>query len=171
MKTINKKVIAGLAAVLALVMGFAAFAENTGTEAVPDRAEILEEAADAADTETAEEPAGTEQDDAAALQEALNAYRSAKAGKRLSDLEEELNEMAEADQLTQEQASLILDQAREQQALKNGQCPNCGSQIGSGRNGQGGFFRGGTGGNRSREGRGSRMKGMDLTPQQSAPRG
>ena len=174
MKNINRKFIAGMAVVLALVLGLAAFAENTETEILADEPEIVEEVTEVADDETAEteETDADAQDDTTALQEALEAYRSAKAEKSAAALEDELNEMVEAGQLTQEQADLILNKVKEQQALKNGQCPNCGYQFqkGRGNNGRGGSFRGGKGGNGGRGGKGGCgwMNGMNQMPQQNA---
>ena len=120
-----KNTIIGIALALALVMGIAAFAETAepATDPVPAVTEEApaEEAAPAAETETV--------DDNAALQEALEAWRSARESKRVDDLTEELNGYVEAGMMTQEQADLILNSMKERMAAKNGECPNCGYQF------------------------------------------
>ncbi len=123
-----KNYIIGIALALALVMGVAAFAETAEpvtdpipavTEEAPNEGAAPE--APAAETEKA--------DDNAALQEALEAYRSARESKRVDDLAEELNGYVEAGTMTQEQADLILNSVKERLAAKNGECPNCGYQF------------------------------------------
>lgn len=92
---------------------------------------------------TAEDPAGEANN--AALQEALEAYRTARESKRVDDLTEELNGYVEAGTMTQEQADLILNHVKEQLAAKNGECPNCGYQFqnrGAQKGGQKGQFGG-----------------------------
>ena len=120
-----KNTIIGIALALALVMGVVAFAETAepATDPVPAVTEEAptEEAAPAAETEKT--------DDNAALQEALEAYRSARESKRVDDLTEELNGYVEAGTMTQEQADLILSSVRERLAARNGECPNCGYQF------------------------------------------
>ena len=115
----------GIALALALVMGVVAFAETAepATDPVPAVTEEAptEEAAPAAEAEKT--------DDNAALQEALEAYRSARESKRVDDLTEELNGYVEAGTMTQEQADLILNSVKERLAAKNGECPNCGYQF------------------------------------------
>ena len=77
-------------------------------------------------------PAGAETEKAVndtALQEALEAYRSARDSKRVDDLTEELNGYVEAGTMTQEQADLILNSVKERLAARNGECPNCGYQF------------------------------------------
>ena len=120
-----KNYIIGIALALALVMGVVAFAETAepSTDPVPAVTEEAptEEAAPAAEAEKT--------DDNTALQEALEAYRSARESKRVDDLTEELNGYVEAGTMTQEQADLILNSVKERMAAKNGECPNCGYQF------------------------------------------
>ena len=120
-----KNYIIGIALALALVMGVAAFAETAEPAADPVPAVTeeapAEEAAPAGEAEKA--------DDSAALQEALEAYRSARESKRIEELTEELNGYVEAGTMTQEQADLILNNMKERMAAKNGECPNCGYQF------------------------------------------
>ena len=164
----NTKLFAGLALVLALALGLAAFAESTG--AGFDETADPEELTEAAEEMTEEAEAETEQPDAAQaendqLREALDAYRSAKEQNRAADLEEELSAMVSAGQLTQEQADLILNSVKEQQALRDGKCPNCGYQFaaGKGMNGKGGRGRqgGGQQGGRGQQG-GGRQGGRGM---------
>ena len=123
-----KNYIIGIALALALVMGVVAFAETAepATDPVPAVTEEApaEEAATEAPAAEAEKT-----DDNAALQEALEAYRSARESKRVDDLTEELNGYVEAGTMTQEQADLILNSVKERMAAKNGECPNCGYQF------------------------------------------
>ena len=120
-----KNTIIGIALALALVMGVVAFAETAepSTDPVPAVTEEAptEEAAPAAEAEKT--------DDNTALQEALEAYRSARESKRVDELTEELNGYVEAGTMTQEQADLILNSVKERMAAKNGECPNCGYQF------------------------------------------
>ena len=71
-------------------------------------------------------------DTATALQEAQEAYRAAKQTDSLTEYETELKSMVEAGTLTQEQADLLLNAAKESVALANGTCPNCGYQFQNG---------------------------------------
>lgn len=120
-----KNTIIGIALALALVMGVVAFAETAEPETGPVPA-VTEEAP----TEEAAPAAEAEKtDDNTALQEALEAYRSARESKRVDDLTEELNGYVEAGTMTQEQADLILNSMKERLAAKNGECPNCGYQF------------------------------------------
>ena len=120
-----KNYIIGIALALALVMGVVAFAETAepSTDPVPTVTEEAptEEAAPAAEAEKT--------DDNTALQEALEAYRSARESKRVDELTEELNGYVEAGTMTQKQADLILNSVKERMAAKNGECPNCGYQF------------------------------------------
>ena len=123
-----KNYIIGIALALALVMGVVAFAETAepSTDPVPavtEEAPAEEAATDAPVVEAAKA------DDNTALQEALEAYRSARESKRVDDLTEELNGYVEAGTMTQEQADLILNSVKERMAAKNGECPNCGYQF------------------------------------------
>ena len=123
-----KNYIIGIALALALVMGVVAFAETAepSTDPVPA---VTEEAPteEAAPEAPADEAAKA--DDNATLQEALEAWRSARESKRVDDLTEELNGYVEAGMMTQEQADLILNSVKERLAAKNGECPNCGYQF------------------------------------------
>ena len=115
-----KHYIIGIALALALATGVAAFAETAqpATDPVPAETEdVMTEDA------TAEEE---KVDDGTALQEALDAYRKAKASRRADELTEELNGYVEAGLMTQAQADLILNSAKERMAAGNGECPNCG---------------------------------------------
>ena len=119
-----KNYIIGIALALALVMGVVAFAETAEpVPAVTEEAPAEEAATDAPVAET------EKIDDNVALQEALEAYRSARESKRVDDLTEELNGYVEAGTMTQEQADLILSSVRERLAARNGECPNCGYQF------------------------------------------
>ena len=123
-----KNYIIGIALALALVMGVVAFAETAepATDPVPA---VTEEAP--AEEAAPEAPAdeAPKADDNAALQEALEAYRSTRESKRVENLTEELNGYVEAGTMTQEQAELILNSVKERMAAKNGECPNCGYQF------------------------------------------
>ena len=121
-----KNYIIGIALALALVMGVVAFAETAepSTDPVPavtEDAPAEEAANDAAEAEKT--------DDNTALQEALEAWRSARESKRVVDLTEELNGYVEAGTMTREQADLILSSVKERLAARNGECPNCGYQF------------------------------------------
>ncbi len=123
-----KKYIIGIALAMALVMGVAAFAETAepATDPVPTMTEEASAEEAATDTPAAE----TEKtDDSAALQEALEAWRSARESKRVVDLTEELNGYVESGTMTREQADLILSSVKERLAARNGECPNCGYQF------------------------------------------
>ena len=124
-----KNYIIGIALALALIMGVVAFAETA--EPATDPVPAVTEEAPAEDTTTedttAEAPAAEANN--AALQEALEAYRTARESKRVDDLAEELNGYVEAGTMTQEQADLILNHVKEQLAAKNGECPNCGYKF------------------------------------------
>ena len=123
-----KNTIIGIALALALVMGVAAFAETA--EPATDPASAVTEEAPAEEAATDTPAAGTEKtDDNAALQEALDAWRSARESKRVDDLTEELNGYVEAGTMTREQADLILNSVKERLAAGNGECPNCGYQF------------------------------------------
>ena len=96
--------------------------EPSGAEEVLKNEEApTEEAAPAAEAEKT--------DDNTALQEALEAYRSARESKRVDELTEEMNGYVEAGTMTQKQADLILNSVKERMAAKNGECPNCGYQF------------------------------------------
>ena len=130
------RIVLALTLVLALALGVAALAENV--EAVPAEPEApAAESAEASDT--------------TALDDALDAYYAAKDSGRADELEAELKEYVAAGKMTQEQADLILNYYKEQQALRDGVCPNCGYEFQT----NGGFGRGG------RMGKGGRgMGGM-----------
>ena len=127
----------------------AAPAENSAQapEAAPAENSADAAAGDAAGTQTPEST-----DDSAALQEAFDAYRTAKQESRTADLEAELKEYVEAGKLTQEQADLILNAYKERAAQKNGSGMTDGKGFRmNGRGGKGGrrgndFGRGGMSG-------------------------
>jgi len=140
-----KKLI-GIALVLALALGIAAFAETAADPAPAGETPAVTEQAPAATAEVTKV-----EDDSAALNEAMDAYRSARQQKAVTDLETELNGYVADGSLTQEQADLILNNAKERMAAKNGQCPNCGYQF----QGRGGMMDGQMRGNRM----GGQMRG------------
>ena len=129
---------------LTLVIGAVALAENGSAEA-PAVPEVQTEDAAAAD-------------EATALQEALKALNEARSSSRQDDLEAELNAFVEAGKLTREQADLILKYYKEQQALRDGVCPNCGYQFSTGRGTKG---LGGKGSGRSSGRNGSMNNGRN----------
>ena len=132
MKQLFGKTFLALALALALILGVVALAENV-------EAEGAEPELPAAEAEAA---------DSAALEDALDAYYAARDSGRADALEAELKEYVAAGKMTQEQADLILDYCEEQQALRDGVCPNCGYefQFGGGRGSKGGRMNGGRGG-------------------------
>ena len=133
-----KKAMIGLALTMALMlslgMGISALAENT----------VPEEPEKPAEEELQQEqiPLGDGLAGPDALQEALKAYREARASSRLEDLEEELKSYVEAGKMTQEQADLILTYWKEHQSLRDGTGLKAGSQF------------------RNKQDRGSRTNGM-----------
>ena len=90
-----------LALILVLSLGVAAFAESPA-------------ASTAQDTE-----ATTDDAEAAALQDALDAFRSEKRAMRTADSEAELQGYVEAGTLTQEQANLILENHKDRKVQHN----------------------------------------------------
>ncbi|MBR1559778.1 MAG: hypothetical protein IJ646_05990 [Clostridia bacterium] len=149
--------------VLALVMGVVAMAETAEPE-VP----AIE---DVQPAEDAQAPAGDAQatDDAAALQDALDAYDAARRSARIDDLEAELNEYVAAGKLTQEQADLILNHLKEREAqpgsrqANKGNCNNGGFSGGKGGRGSFGGNNGGKG-DRGGFGGGRGMRGNGQQP-------
>ena len=141
------RAVLALTLALALALGVAALAENV--EAVPAEPEApAAESAEASDT--------------TALDDALDAYYAAKDSGRADELEAELKEYVAAGKMTQEQADLILNYYKEQQALRDGVCPNCGYEFQT----NGGYGRGGRMGKGGRGMRGSHgMGGMRGVPQ------
>ena len=133
MKNERKIISIILALVLALALCAAALAETVDTPA---------------DQPAAEEPAAD-----TALQDALKALEEARKSDKATDLEAELKAYVEAGKLTQEQADLILKAYKDQEALRNGVCPNCGYEFESG------FGKGGRGnkGGRTNIGKDSRQ--------------
>ena len=130
------RIVLALTLVLALALGVAALAENVEAEPAEPEAPAAESA---------------EASDSTALDDALDAYYAAKDDGRADELEAELKEYVAAGKMTQEQADLILNYYKEQQALRDGVCPNCGYEFQT----NGGFGRGG------RMGKGGRgMGGM-----------
>ncbi len=149
MKHFFNGMLIALALVLALVMGVAAMAENAGPE-TPELPAIDDTAPEQPADDAPADDAAT---DDTALRQALDAYRAAKQSGRQAEIEAEIEGYVEAGTLTREQADLILKYYKEQQALKDGTCPNCGYQFQNGGFGKGG--RGMMGGN----GMGGRMNG------------
>lgn len=140
MKKFRNGMFFALALALALVMGAMALAENVNNEShpLPAAGELQGEAnvppaGDARQNDANEQqPAADAAGDGAALNEALEAYRQAKASDRQDELEAELKGYVESGKLTQEQANLILKHFQERQ-----------SQRGEGRmNGRGGHGNG-----------------------------
>lgn len=161
MKHFITGIVIALALVTAIVMGVVALAETAEPETALPPAVGEAPAATQPD-----EGASAATDDSAALQDALNAYNAARQSGRIEDLETELNGYVAAGKLTQAQADLILNYYKEQEALRNGVCPNCGYQFQN----NGGFGKGGrmNGGKGSRGGRGGRGgQGMRGYGQQS----
>ena len=137
MKSTFSGILMALALIMMIVIGVVALAEGPGSE-TPDIPEA---------------PATETTADSTALQDAFKAYSEAKTSSYQESLEAELKAFVEAGKLTQEQADLILNYYKEQQALRDGVCPNCGYQFqnSQGRNGR---MNGGFGG------KGSRNNGM-----------
>ena len=157
-----KKII-GIALALALVLGIAAFAEETTTDPVPAAPAVTEETS--TETTASTEETQTE-DEQKALQDALDAYRKAKQDKAVDELEEELTEYVAAGSLTQEQADLILNSVKERLAAKNGECPNCGYDL-RGQGMRGGSQRGGMKGQQQMPGQQQMHGGMQRPDAQS----
>ncbi|MBQ6175069.1 MAG: hypothetical protein IJK28_10645 [Clostridia bacterium] len=113
-----------LALAMAMMLAVAAFAESPDTPA--------------AETPAADAPVTEASTADTALQEALKALQEARSSDRFADLEAELKAYVEAGKMTQEQSDLILKAYKDQEALHNGVCPNCGYQFSSGGFGRGG---------------------------------
>lgn len=143
-----------LALVTALIVGVVALAES----AAPNANELpsVEEAQP--QTPQAQQPAADAAGDTA-LREAFDAYRAAKQSTRQEELEAELKGYVESGKLTQEQADLILNYYKEQQALRDGTCPGCGYQFQSG--GKGGRMNGSRGMNGGKGGHMGGGRGMN----------
>ena len=133
-----KNFVIGIALALVLALGIVAFAETTPDATVPE----APAATTTTDTTVPETP--TESTDSTALQDALTAYNQARQSTYTENLEAELKGYVESGKLTQEQADLILKYVKDQEALRNGVCPNCGYQFQNG--GKGGHMKGGKGG-------------------------
>ena len=143
MKHFYSGMLVALALVMALVVGVVALAESAdNAPEVP--------AIEAAPSEAPSTDASATDD--TALRDALNAYNQARQSSKVDELEAELKGYVAAGKLTQEQADLVLNYYKEQEALRNGTCPSCGYQFQSG---NGGFGRGG----RMGGGKGGRMGG------------
>ena len=154
-----------LAMVTALVVGIAALAEATEAEVpeLPSVEEVQPEQEAQQPEQDAQQPAADAASDNTALQQAFDAYRAARQSGQQEELEAELKGYVESGKLTQEQADLILNYYKEQEALRNGTCPNCGYQF------QNGFGKGGhgMGGRGMKGGKGGRMfGGMNMPGQQ-----
>ena len=144
-------IVIALALALVLAVGVAALAENAGEEPQLPEAGELQPAPEAQAPEAEDPQAETEQDaqqDATALQEALNALKDARQSAHEDDLQAELDGYVASGKLTQEQADTIMKFYKERESLRNGTCPGCGYQFGNGqgKGGRGNGF-GGKGGN------------------------
>ena len=133
-----KNFVIGIALALVLTLGIVAFAESTPDATVP------EAPAETATTDTTVPETPAKSTDSTALQDALTAYNQARQSTYTENLEAELKGYVESGKLTQEQADLILKYVKDQEALRNGVCPNCGYQFQNG--GKGGHMKGGFGG-------------------------
>ena len=149
MKHYLSGMVIALTLALVLVMGVVALAENA-----PQAPELPA----ANELQTPEEaPDNAQASDDTALQAALKALQEARQSDHEQDLQAELDGYVAAGKLTQEQAGLIMNHYKEQQAMRNGTCPNCGYQF---QNGKGGRMNGnGRGGKGGFGGRGGRMNG------------
>ena len=149
--------------VAVLITGVIALAENAAPE-IPELPSVEESQPEQAQPEQdAQQPAADASSDNTALQDAFDAYRAARQSGQQEELEAELKGYVESGKLTQEQADLILNYYKEQEALRNGTCPNCGYQF------QNGFGKGGhgMGGRGMKGGKGGRMfGGMNMPGQQ-----
>ena len=149
--------------VAVLITGVIALAENAAPE-IPELPSVEESQPEQAQPEQdAQQPAADASSDNTALQDAFNAYRTARQSDQQEELEAELKSYVASGKLTQEQADLILNYYKEQEALRNGTCPNCGYQF------QNGFGKGGhgMGGRGMKGGKGGRMfGGMNMPGQQ-----
>ena len=149
--------------VAVLITGVIALAENAAPE-IPEVPSVEESQPEQAQPEQdAQQPAADASSDNTALQDAFDAYRAARQSDQQEELEAELKSYVASGKLTQEQADLILNYYKEQEALRNGTCPNCGYQF------QNGFGKGGhgMGGRGMKGGKGGRMfGGMNMPGQQ-----
>ena len=149
--------------VAVLITGVIALAENAAPE-IPELPSVEESQSEQAQPEQdAQQPAAGASSDNTALQDAFDAYRAARQSDQQEELEAELKSYVASGKLTQEQADLILNYYKEQEALRNGTCPNCGYQF------QNGFGKGGhgMGGRGMKGGKGGRMfGGMNMPGQQ-----
>lgn len=137
---------------LALTLSIAAIAE-TATPDVPAGSQLPS-------PEDQTQQTAPAQDDAA-LKDAMDAYRAAKQAGKLKALEDELNGYVESGAMTREQADLILKNAQDRAALRNGTCPGCGYQFNSGKQGRGmnGQGKQGRMGGQGQQGKQGRMGG------------
>ena len=149
--------------VAVLITGVIALAENAAPE-IPELPSVEESKPEQAQPEQdAQQPAADASSDNTALQDAFDAYRAARQSDQQEELEAKLKSYVASGKLTQEQADLILNYYKEQEALRNGTCPNCGYQF------QNGFGKGvhGKGGRGMKGGKGGRMfGGMNMPGQQ-----
>ena len=149
--------------VAVLITGVIALAENAAPE-IPELPSVEESQPEQAQpVQDAQQPAADASSDNTALQDAFDAYRAARQSDQQEELEAELKSYVASGKLTQEQADLILNYYKEQEALRNGTCPNCGYQF------QNGFGKGGhgMGGRGMKGGKGGRMfGGMNMPGQQ-----
>lgn len=168
MKKFRNGMFFALALVLALVMGAMALAENVSNEshALPAAGELQGEADEqpAGDAQqndaNGQQPAAEAAGDGAALNEALEAYRQAKASDRQEALEAELKGYVESGKLTQEQADLILQHFQDRQSQRGEGRMNGKDGRGNGRpDAQSGAAMNGKGNGRM-NGKGGRMNGQ-----------
>ena len=141
MKHYLSGMVIALSLALVLVLGVVALAENAPQTPELPAANALQTPEEAPDS--AQTPDGAQASDDTALQAALKALQEARQSDREQDLQAELDGYVAAGKLTQEQADLIMNHYKEQQAQRNGTCPSCGYQF---QNGKGGRMNGGFGG-------------------------
>ena len=163
MKHFFSEMLIAFTLVAVLITGVIALAENAAPE-IPELPSVEESQPEQAQPEQdAQQPAADASSDNTALQDAFDAYRAARQSDQQEELEAELKSYVASGKLTQEQADLILNYYKEQEALRNGTCPNCGYQF------QNGFGKGGhgMGGRGMKGGKGGRMfGGMNMPGQQ-----
>ena len=129
MKRLNKMILTVLTVSAVMCFSIGACAATKSSDSAQSQAEQTEESKKEDQSDTAS--ASSDQQNDTAYQDALDAYQKAKEESRVSELEEELKQMVKDGKLTQEQADLLLKQAKDQQSLSQGVCPNCGYEFGS----------------------------------------
>ena len=144
MKRLNKMILTVLTVSAVMCFSIGACAATKSSDSTQSQSEQTEESKKEDQSDTAS--ASSDQQNDTAYQEALDAYQKAKEESRVSNLEEELNQMVKDGKLTQEQADLLLKQAKDQQSLSQGVCPNCGYEFDTQFGGHGRGRKGGRGG-------------------------